>query len=539
MERFDIINHLINVNNYKSFLEIGTQNQINFSNVNIGHKICVDPDPESNPTYLMTSDEFFKINKTKFDIVFIDGLHHSDFVYRDIINSLKILNKNGCLVVHDCIPFNELAQIIPLERASNMGTIAWNGDVWKTIIKLRTERKDLKISVVDTDHGCGIIYFTNNDNGDYLESFNNGYYVYDETLIRENLNLITYDEFEEKFKTPIEVLSKTIINQDSSNRVFITHCNEKYLPVAYNLAKSVREFSKIPLIIYAFDVNESDLKIFQGIKDVKIEIINFGLEKSENFMSTESGNFYIDRLDSKIFKILSLKVYAMKHAIENGWSEICYLDSDCLATPIVDELFDWSNKITNYPLGTKGIHDYMIIIDDDGEPIGNPYKDIWPQLDNTKCLEWPLMDFMSVPSEKRGIYSTTGIMLLNQNCKDFVNLWWELCNMLPNITNIIHKAPFHEETVYNVLKWKNGDDYFPLCYINLSDGLETVKDFYLNDYSLNALVEYDEFNYQKNFYKIPESKKDVKVLHGEKITSECDRIILYLKKLEENGYFKN
>ena len=31
MERFDIINHLINVNNYKSFLEIGTQNQINFS----------------------------------------------------------------------------------------------------------------------------------------------------------------------------------------------------------------------------------------------------------------------------------------------------------------------------------------------------------------------------------------------------------------------------------------------------------------------------------------------------------------------------
>jgi hypothetical protein len=181
----------------------------------------------------------------------------------------------------------------------------------------------------------------------------------------------------------------------------------------------------------------------------------------------------------------------------------------------------------------------MIIIDDDGEPIGNPYKDIWPQLDNTKCLEWPLMDFMSVPSEKRGVYSTTGIMLLNQNCKDFVNLWWELCNILPNITNTIHKAPFHEETVYNVLKWKNGDDYFPLCYINLSDGFETVKDFYLNDYSLNALVEYDEFNYHKNFYKIPESKKDVKVLHGEKITSECDKIIVYLKKLEENGYFKS
>lgn len=534
MERFNIINHLIGVNNYKSFLEIGTQNQINFSNVNIDHKVCVDPDPESNPTYLMTSDEFFKINKSKFDIVFIDGLHHADFVYRDIINSLKILNKNGCLVIHDCIPFNELSQIIPLEKASDLGTIAWNGDVWKSIIKLRTERKDLKINVVDTDHGCGIIYFTDNDNGDYLESFNNGYYEYNETLVRENLNIITYNEFEKKFKKPIKVLTK-----DNIKRVFITHCNEKYLPVAYNLAKSVREFSKIPLIIYAFDVNESDLQIFQNIKDVKIEIINFGLEKSENYMSTESGNFYIDRQDSKIFKILSLKVYAMKHSLENGWDEICYLDSDCLATPIVDELFDWSTKITNYPLGTKGIHDYMLIINDNGETIGNPYKDVWPKSDNTKCLEWPLMEFMSIPEEKRGEYSTTGIMLLNQNCKDFINLWWETCNVLHKITDINHKAPFQEETIYNVLKWKIGDNYFPLCYINLSNGLETVKDFYLNDYSLNTLVNYDEIDFEKNFYKIPESKKDVKVLHGEKLTSECDKIMIYLKKLEENGYFKN
>jgi hypothetical protein len=534
MERFDIINHLIKINNYKSFLEIGTQNQINFLNVNINHKVCVDPDPESNPTFMMTSDEFFEINKDTFDIVFIDGLHHADFVYRDIINSLKFLNKDGCLVVHDCIPFNELAQIIPLEKASDMGTIAWNGDVWKSIIKLRTERKDLKISVVDTDHGCGIIYLTNNGNDNYLESYNGGYYEYEETLVRQNLNIITYDEFKTKFNKSIGIL-----NQKNVNKVYITHCNEKYLPVAYNLAKSIREFSKIPLIIYAFNVDKSKTLIFQDISNVHVEIINFELDNTENYVLTESGNFYIDRQDSKIFKILSLKVYAMKHSLENGWDEICYLDSDCLATPIVDELFDWSNKLTNYPLGTKGIHDYMLIIDDNGESIGNPYKDVWPSLDNTKCLEWPLMDFMSIPSEKRGEYSTTGIMLLNQNCKDFIDLWWETCNILPKITDINHKAPFQEETIYNVLKWKIGNNHFPLCYINLSHGIDTVKDFYLNNYSLNALVDYDEVNVEKNFYKIPESKKDVKVLHGEKLTSECDKIILYLKKLKEDGYFEN
>jgi hypothetical protein len=199
MERFDIINHLISVNNYKSFLEIGTQNQINFSNVNIDHKVCVDPDPESNPTYLMTSDEFFKINKTKFDIVFIDGLHHADFVYRDIVNSLKILNKNGCLVIHDCIPFNELAQIIPLEKASEMGTIAWNGDVWKSIIKLRTERKDLKINVVDTDWGVGIVRFGKQKTYDKAPLEKCLDYHYLDQNREELLNIISVEEFYNKF----------------------------------------------------------------------------------------------------------------------------------------------------------------------------------------------------------------------------------------------------------------------------------------------------------------------------------------------------
>ena len=50
----------------------------------------------------------------------------------------------------------------------------------------------------------------------------------------------------------------------------------------------------------------------------------------------------------------------MQKALEEGWEEVCYLDSDCIATPIVDELFDWSTNITNYPLATEGIHQYVM-----------------------------------------------------------------------------------------------------------------------------------------------------------------------------------
>jgi hypothetical protein len=85
MKRFDIINHLIRVNDYKSFLEIGTQEHINLSNIIIDKKVSVDPDLEVNADFILPSDDFFKQNTDKFDIIFVDGLHHADFVYRDII----------------------------------------------------------------------------------------------------------------------------------------------------------------------------------------------------------------------------------------------------------------------------------------------------------------------------------------------------------------------------------------------------------------------------------------------------------------------
>ena len=203
MKRYDIINHLIRINNYKSFLEIGTQEHINISNIIVDKKISVDPDPEVNADFTISSDDFFKQNKEKFDIIFVDGLHHADFVYRDIINSLKIINLGGCVVVHDVIPNSYESQLIPLEKTLSTGSGIWNGDVWKSWIKLRTERKDLIMKVVNTDHGCGIIYPTKYGKGDFISSYNNGYYTFDKDLILSSLNLISPNEFLTLFDKPI------------------------------------------------------------------------------------------------------------------------------------------------------------------------------------------------------------------------------------------------------------------------------------------------------------------------------------------------
>ena len=84
--RSEIINKLISFKNYHSFLEIGCDNDENFSKINIDNKVGVDP--LKGGTLRMTSDEFFKENKNKFDIVFIDGLHTYDQVKKDILKDL-------------------------------------------------------------------------------------------------------------------------------------------------------------------------------------------------------------------------------------------------------------------------------------------------------------------------------------------------------------------------------------------------------------------------------------------------------------------
>jgi hypothetical protein len=320
------------------------------------------------------------------------------------------------------------------------------------------------------------------------------------------------------------------------NKVYITHATKTYLRVAHNLAKSIREFSELPIVIYCVDTEIKDTYIFQDIKDVFVEILILGIKEPEEYNVNESGNIYVDRKNLRTYDVLSAKINAIKHALDSGWDEVCYLDSDCLATPLVDEIFGWSSNLDDYPLATRGIYEYMIVFENE-KSMGNPFTD--SGFDAKLCLEWPLMNLMCIEPAERGVYKTTNVILTNQNCRKFVNVWLDFCKLLPNITDLTRITPFHEETVFNALTWRKQSSSLPLCYINISHGLDTVKDFYTTEENLGNLRHYNEEDYRTHFYKIPNDKRDIKVLHGEKVTAESDRIISYLKELKENGYFKH
>jgi len=216
MQRFDIINLLIAKYGYNKYLEIGVEDGHSLHSVKCGLVHGVDP-ASNKATFKETSDDYFaRIPKDyKYDIIFVDGLHVSDQVHRDIVNSLEHLSDNGIIVVHDCNPPSSW-HARSYEEAKKNGCRQWNGDVWRAIVKARV-RDDLEVYTVNTDWGCGLIRplpvesdyeplvinveeldDPSVEEGKELDIFKLGYESFEQNR-KEFLNLISVDDFKKRY----------------------------------------------------------------------------------------------------------------------------------------------------------------------------------------------------------------------------------------------------------------------------------------------------------------------------------------------------
>jgi glycosyltransferase involved in cell wall biosynthesis len=143
-ERSQIINELTKP--YNKYLEIGVEYGHTFNNTHFIDKIGVDPDPKFVPNngklIHLTSDEYFNNNSNSnydlFDCIFIDGMHQTEYVLRDINNSICALNEDGIIFIDDILPFTYNEQLkIPIKHYYENGILkygeSWTGDVWKVI----------------------------------------------------------------------------------------------------------------------------------------------------------------------------------------------------------------------------------------------------------------------------------------------------------------------------------------------------------------------------------------------------------------------
>ena len=181
--RWDLIKYLIDKNGYSDYLEIGCDRDQLFSKIEIKNKTGVDP--VSGGTIRKTSDDFFRENNKKFDIIFIDGLHVYEQVKKDILNSVNCLKENGIILVHDCMPDSLSKQAVPRYR------MVWNGDVWKAIVDLRQD-KNLEIFTCEMDQGVGVI--RKNNNSSVLE-------------IKKQISELKFKDYFSNYKEYLRVIS--------------------------------------------------------------------------------------------------------------------------------------------------------------------------------------------------------------------------------------------------------------------------------------------------------------------------------------------
>jgi hypothetical protein len=130
--------------------------------------VCVDPHfmldsdvlagrPQTH-FYQMPSDAFFSqcdlrsIFRGGPDICFLDGMHRSEYLLRDFMNTERQCHRRSIVFLHDCLPVNPRMALRTHEAgAESEGSWqhAWTGDVWKMVPLLKRHRPDLKIFLLD------------------------------------------------------------------------------------------------------------------------------------------------------------------------------------------------------------------------------------------------------------------------------------------------------------------------------------------------------------------------------------------------------
>ncbi len=151
----------------RTYLEIGTETGASLALVNCD-AIAVDPRFQLQVSatgnrrrtffFQMPSDAFFATENVRdllgqpVDMIFLDGMHRSEFLLRDLIGAESVCHRRSLILLHDCVPLNPrmaLRQRIPGDPSEGVPPSFWTGDVWKLLPILEKHRPDLRIHVLD------------------------------------------------------------------------------------------------------------------------------------------------------------------------------------------------------------------------------------------------------------------------------------------------------------------------------------------------------------------------------------------------------
>lgn len=279
-------------------------------------------------------------------------------------------------------------------------------------------------------------------------------------------------------------------------KAYVLYADESYLDLLDACCRSIRNFSNYPIFCYILN------------SDKKIVVDNtYCIRWDCDVKHLKKRNDYIKREDKQIYKLLIERPKIVKHALEKFAEVIAYVDTDSVASPYCDRIFDYYNGADIYPFFTAGIYDYLII---NGRGGANGIDEMH------KTLEYDACNLFNVDQkESRQNYRQTGYFVCGQNSIWFLQEWSWMCNHPRILEDNAKYAPFNEESIMNILRWKyRFHRGLPLVYVN---GLRKGLEFKGHEYFMGE------------WFKVPAQKDDLLFYHGEKDIDKINEFIEYLK----------
>lgn len=168
-------------NQGRRYLEIGVRDGATFFQIDMAHKVAVDPvfqfdvkarQKPGEHYYPLPSDEFFRRldeapelaaladqdGVVRFDIIFIDGLHTFEQTLNDFRNSLRHAHEQTLWLIDDTVPSDPYSALPDEELCTSFRKCVglsrgdWHGDVYKLIYALHDLYPDFSYCTV-TDAG--------------------------------------------------------------------------------------------------------------------------------------------------------------------------------------------------------------------------------------------------------------------------------------------------------------------------------------------------------------------------------------------------
>ena len=276
-------------------------------------------------------------------------------------------------------------------------------------------------------------------------------------------------------------------------KAFVLYATESYAETVQECVTSIRKFSDLPIYVYMLN---SDIEIFNAIT------INWICKDVDNPVQEA----FIDRSKSSMYRLLIQRPLVVMDALEKYAKTVAYIDADSIATSYVETIFDMYPAKISFPYFVTGIYDFLFI---NGR--GST------KLEDT--LEAPGCKLFNVDQSVRTCYRQTGYFVAGEFCMDFLNEWYWMCIHPEVMKNPQLYAPYHEETILNILLWKhNITEGLPYIYIN--GGINTLNDI--------SRLEFKE-NYNGGWTKVPEVEEHLLFYHGEKDPKKMNEMI---EKLE-------